>query len=185
MQSDSPQWKRKRLLILDIGAIAIFAVTIPAAIFLYGHLTSEWGAYTNAKHWVKGTAHITGTSIVRDWGSKYKKNLVVRMTVDGGRAIEDSFFSLSENNAESMQRDLAKVGTVTVYRNKLQKDDYALSPEMKGHMRYSPPTLMCIIATIAVLITTGGLWRYLRIQIGAASELRHRFRMDSATNSNA
>lgn len=180
MQSDSLQWKRKRLLILDIGTIAIFAVAIPTAIYLYGYNATEWSAYTNAKHWAKCTAHVTGTSIVKDWGSKYKKNLVVRMTLDGGPAIEDSFFSLRLKDAEAMQRNLEKVGTVTVYRNNLQKDDYALSPEMKGHMRYSPPMLLGIVATIVGLVTTGILWRYLRIQIDVASGLRHRFGMDSA-----
>ncbi len=177
MQSDSPQWKQKRLLLLDIGTFAIIAIAIPTAILFFTHTRADWDKYVDAKHWSKCTAHVLSTEIVRDPGEKVRKKLIVRMSVDGGREIEDAFYSMRLKDAENVQRDLMKLGTLSVFRNSLDKSEYAISPEMTGHMRYMPSLLLCVAGTGVGLISLLLLWRYVRIQIGAASDLRDRFRM--------
>lgn len=169
-------WKQKRILNLNIITAAVIAGTIPVAIFLFDHFTSEWGKFTDMGHWTKRTAHVVSTEVTRDWGEKYKVKLVVRMEVDG-HSVEDAFFSLPRSKAEAMQNDLAKSGTVSVFNNKLQKSEYSLSPEMTGHMRYSPPVMLTILGAIGILASTVWLWFYLRKQFDVASNLRLRFKM--------
>lgn len=184
MHSDSETWKQKRLLSLNIITAAVIAGTIPVSAFLFNHFNSEWAKFTDMSHWTKRTAHVVSTEVTRDWGEKYKVKLVVRMKIDG-HSVEDAFFSIPRSKAETMQNDLAKASTVSVYRNNLQKNEYSLSPEMTGHMRYSPPVMLTILGAVGILASAVGLWFYLRKQFHAASDLRHRFKMDgnhSASN---
>ncbi len=180
MQTDSEKWKQDRIRILDFANIAFLAVTIPAAICFFFHNYCQWNKYVDARNWTEHTARVISTSIERDWDTKTRKVLIVKMTNDGGPQFVDAFNYLKDKEAIDLQSNITKRGTVLVFKSNLVPNDYAFSREVRAKQRYVFPLLFGGAVMIFAFFGMAVLWRYLRRCIADAAGTHHRFQQSSA-----
>lgn len=177
---DSARWKQSRLLILHLVNIAIFALAIPASIYLLSHIQNTWTQFKNPDNWDTRTARVLSAYSLKEGGKSSRYFVIVKMQVVGGPSVEDTFAPVAASEAEIHVSELKRRKTVSIYQNKLNPTEYVLSPVWTGQTRFLPTLLLTSAGTFFGLISLGMLWKYMRDRIDFAAITRDRLQAKPA-----